>query len=186
MQHNNNITHFLSTKPFLINKRINFSTFSAVFPEFCWRSKTKIFPLSHQKIRTVGISTVATSRDAGEFDSENEMSCKISGQVATSVRTVFQTLRHRCKVSTQFRPTNPVPKFYGSRCLGPKYSSSTYADTGFLTTISPSGIISQKKINKAYSVLGIIKRNFIYMDERTFTLFYKSMVCPHVEFANSV
>ena len=43
-----------------------------------------------------------------------------------------------------------------------------------------------KKINKAYSVLGIIKRNFIYMDERTFILLYKSMVRPHVEFANSV
>ena len=44
-QHNNNITHFLSTKPLLINERINFSTFSAVFLEFCWGSKTKIFPL---------------------------------------------------------------------------------------------------------------------------------------------
>jgi len=43
-----------------------------------------------------------------------------------------------------------------------------------------------EKINKAYSVLRIIKRNFIYMDERTFILLYKSMVCPHVEFANSV
>jgi len=32
------------------------------------------------------------------------------------------------------------------------------------------------KINKAYSVLGIIKRNFIYMDEHTFILLYKSMV----------
>jgi len=32
-----------------------------------------------------------------------------------------------------------------------------------------------EKINKAYSVLGIIKRNFIYMDERTFTLLYKSI-----------
>ena len=38
-----------------------------------------------------------------------------------------------------------------------------------------------EKINKAYSVLGIIKRNFTYMDERTFTLLYKSMVRPHVE-----
>ena len=43
-----------------------------------------------------------------------------------------------------------------------------------------------EKINKAYSVLGFIKRNFIYIDERTFILLYKSMVCPHVEFANSV
>jgi len=33
-----------------------------------------------------------------------------------------------------------------------------------------------EKINEAYSVLGIIKRNFIYMDEHTFTLLYKSMV----------
>ena len=41
--------------------------------------------------------------------------------------------------------------------------------------------ISEKN-NKAYSVLGIIKRNFIYMDERTFTLLCKSMVRPHVEF----
>jgi len=43
-----------------------------------------------------------------------------------------------------------------------------------------------EKINKAYSVLGIIKRNFIYMDEHTFILCYKSMLRPHVEFANSV
>ena len=45
--------------------------------------------------------------------------------------------------------------------------------------------ISQK-INKAYSILGIIKRNFIYMDETSFILLYKSMVRPHLEYANSV
>ena len=33
-----------------------------------------------------------------------------------------------------------------------------------------------QKINKAYSVLGIIKRNFIHMDESSFILLYKSMV----------
>jgi len=43
-----------------------------------------------------------------------------------------------------------------------------------------------EKINKVYSVLGIIKRNFIYMDEHTFFLLYKAMVRPHIEFANSV
>jgi len=42
------------------------------------------------------------------------------------------------------------------------------------------------KINKAYSILGIIKRNFIYMDETSFILLYKSMVRPHLEYANSV
>ena len=34
-----------------------------------------------------------------------------------------------------------------------------------------------QKINKAYSILGIIKRNFIHMDESSFILLYKSMVC---------
>ena len=43
-----------------------------------------------------------------------------------------------------------------------------------------------ENINKAYSILDIIKRYFIYMDEDTFILLYKSMVRPHVEFANSV
>ena len=43
-----------------------------------------------------------------------------------------------------------------------------------------------EKINKAYSVLSTIKRNFIYMDEHTFILLYKAMVPPHIEFANSV
>jgi len=39
-----------------------------------------------------------------------------------------------------------------------------------------------EKINKAYSVLGIIKNNFVYMDEHTFILLYKALVRPHVEF----
>jgi len=43
-----------------------------------------------------------------------------------------------------------------------------------------------QKINKAYSILGIIKRNFIYMDESSVILLYKSMVRPHVDYANSM
>jgi len=43
-----------------------------------------------------------------------------------------------------------------------------------------------QKINKAYSVLGIVKRNFIHMDESSFILLYKSMVRQHLEYANSV
>jgi len=42
------------------------------------------------------------------------------------------------------------------------------------------------KINKAYSVLDIIKRNFIYVDEHTFILLYKAMLRPHIEFSNFV
>ena len=39
-----------------------------------------------------------------------------------------------------------------------------------------------EKINKAYSVLGIIKRNFIYMDECTFTLLYNFMLNLQLQF----
>ena len=42
------------------------------------------------------------------------------------------------------------------------------------------------KINKAYSVLKVIKRNFIYMNKTTFILLYKAMVRPHLEYANAV
>jgi len=45
----------------------------------------------------------------------------------------------------------------------------------FDNSLTFRGHISEE-INKAYSVLGIIKRNFIYMDERTFVLLYTSMV----------
>ena len=44
----------------------------------------------------------------------------------------------------------------------------------------------QEKINKAYSIIGIIKRNFIHMNSNTFVLLYKALVRPHVEYANSV
>jgi len=55
-----------------------------------------------------------------------------------------------------------------------------------LIVMSHLKIIWFKKINKAYSILGIIKRYFIHMDESSFILLYKSMVRPHLEYANSV
>jgi len=44
----------------------------------------------------------------------------------------------------------------------------------------------QDKINKAYSMIGLLKRNFINMDCKTFILLYKALVRPHLEYANSV
>jgi len=35
-------------------------------------------------------------------------------------------------------------------------------------------------------MIGLIKRNFIHMDSRTFIMLYKALVRPHVEYANSV
>ena len=44
----------------------------------------------------------------------------------------------------------------------------------------------KEMINTAYSYLGIIKRNFIYLDEDAFVMLYKSLVRSHLEYANSV
>ena len=45
----------------------------------------------------------------------------------------------------------------------------------------------EEKINTAYSYyLGIIKRNFIYLEEDAFVILYKSLVRSHLEYANSV
>ena len=44
----------------------------------------------------------------------------------------------------------------------------------------------QEKINKAYNVIGLLKRNFIHVDGYTFILLYKTLVGPHLEYANSV
>ena len=43
-----------------------------------------------------------------------------------------------------------------------------------------------KKINKAYCVLGLIKRNFQYISEKCFVTLYKAMVRSHLEYAQAV
>ena len=42
------------------------------------------------------------------------------------------------------------------------------------------------KVNKAYSRLGLIKRNFKYLSIEAFCLLYKAIVRSHLEYANSV
>jgi hypothetical protein len=42
------------------------------------------------------------------------------------------------------------------------------------------------KVNKANSTMGVIRRNFEYLDETTFLLLYKALVRPHIEYANQV
>ena len=43
-----------------------------------------------------------------------------------------------------------------------------------------------EKVKKAYSILGVINRNFKYMSKQTFILIYKSMVRSHLEYGNCV
>ena len=45
---------------------------------------------------------------------------------------------------------------------------------------------SNEKINKAYSMLGIIKKNFNYLTVTSFTLLYKAMVRSHTDYCSSV
>jgi len=43
-----------------------------------------------------------------------------------------------------------------------------------------------EKINKDYMMLGIIKRNLVYISRNCFVTLYKSLVRSHLEYANSV
>ena len=42
------------------------------------------------------------------------------------------------------------------------------------------------KINKAYAMLGIIKRNFNYLTVNSFVLLYKCMVRSHLDYCSSI
>jgi len=42
------------------------------------------------------------------------------------------------------------------------------------------------KVDKAYSILGILKRNFQHVDTDAFVLLYKALVRSHLEYANTV
>jgi len=44
----------------------------------------------------------------------------------------------------------------------------------------------QEKINNAYAMLGIMRRNFMYLSEEAFILLYKAHVRSQLEYANSV
>ena len=43
-----------------------------------------------------------------------------------------------------------------------------------------------EKVNKTYSILGIIKRNFQHVDKDAFVLLYKALIRSHLEYANTV
>ena len=43
-----------------------------------------------------------------------------------------------------------------------------------------------EKVNKANSVLGVIRRSFEYLNKDSFIMLYKSLVRPHIEYANQI
>jgi len=44
----------------------------------------------------------------------------------------------------------------------------------------------KKKINRAYFMLGLIKRNLVYLKKEEFVTLYKNIVRSHPEYADSV
>ena len=96
-QHNNNITHFLSTKPLLINKRINFSTFSAVFLNSVEDLKLKS---SLMKFKKKCISTKhIILRKMSKVCKQNDLRPKVTSRY---VITIIQPL-HFLHVPVSFR-----------------------------------------------------------------------------------
>jgi hypothetical protein len=43
-----------------------------------------------------------------------------------------------------------------------------------------------EKVNKANSIIGVIRRTFEYLDLKTFRMLYVSLARPHLEYANPV
>jgi len=43
-----------------------------------------------------------------------------------------------------------------------------------------------EKVNKANSILGIVRRNFTYLSQESFTMLHKALVRSHLEYANSI
>jgi len=66
------------------------------------------------------------------------------------------------------------------------FGKGSVISENFLIQLCHSESTYHKKINKAFSMIGIIKRNLIHMDAKTFILLYKALVQPHIEYANSV
>ena len=54
------------------------------------------------------------------------------------------------------------------------------------SSLRQSAEVSTRQRNKAYMMLGIIKRNFVYISRNCFVTLYKSLVRSHLEYANSV
>ena len=44
----------------------------------------------------------------------------------------------------------------------------------------------QTQVNKANQICGLMRRSFLHLDNKTFSLLYKALVRPHVEYASSV
>ena len=97
----------------------------------------------------------------------------------------------KCKVMTVANSKSVIDYKYGFNDCQFNFMEiervSTMKDLGvtFDTELFFKNHINEK-INKAYQMLGIIRRNFIDIDRASFIMIYKSMVRSHLEYSNSV
>jgi len=75
--------------------------------------------------------------------------------------------------------------YYGSDVAVEKLSNITDLGVNFDDELSFKDHITDKT-NKAYGVLGIIKRNFDNLSTDAFLMLYKSMVRSHLEYAGAL
>ena len=84
---------------------------------------------------------------------------------------------------------NPKHKYYFNTKDGPIeiVEANTEKDLGVTFDSSLKfDIHINQAVNKANAVLGLIKRNFTYIDEFVFLKLYKALVRPHLEYGQSV
>ena len=95
----------------------------------------------------------------------------------------------KCKVVSYGRCTENYSNYY-------VISSNVISNLDFVNCYKDLGVIFDKhlnfsehidtKVNKAYQMLGLIKRHFKYLKPDTLLLLYKSLVRSHLEYAHSV
>jgi len=102
-------------------------------------------------------------------------------------------------VKTVYKKCNALSLSYNHTIIKYNYSASVdnmiidlercnkVRDLGVIvdSELSLSDHITEK-VNKVYSILGIIKRNFQHVNKVAFVLLYKASVRSHLEYANTV
>ena len=128
---------------------------------------------------------------------------KVFSLVYQDCQKLQEDMNHLCDWSTKWLLQFNVSKcgmiYYGKGDAGHTYTMRDGNSTRDLRVIEEetdlgvlfnSSLTFSKHIgtiaNKATKIVGVIRRSFDYMDEQMFKTLYKSMVCPHLEYANTI
>jgi len=88
-----------------------------------------------------------------------------------------------CRLSHSIRACTRPSDRCTARCLSRPPGTVNGGFTWRTGWLSPH---ITEKVNKAYTILGIIKRNFRHVDKDAFVLLYKALVRSHLKYANTV